>query len=177
MSAPQLFSLPFYISGQLLIFNGNVNGLENHKLWKIDFGDIRKLSGKMTFACMGEQQEHFLLCSCAVFEGYGWCLPNWRLCHWMRFVASLLNWVKPEWSAKNGATSSIIMKRSSFITSVYFREWFVFELASYIWKWTFWKPLMRDFKISPLSQNVSAYDIKTGITPEAMPSSFPNFFN
>lgn len=64
-----------------------------------------------------------------------------------------------------------------FITSVYFREWFVFELASYIWKWTFWKPLMRDFKISPLSQNVSAYDIKTGITPEAMPSSFPNFFN
>lgn len=46
MSALQLFSLPFSISGQLLIFNGNVNGLENHKLWKIGFGDIRKVWGK-----------------------------------------------------------------------------------------------------------------------------------
>lgn len=173
MSALQLFSLPFSISGQLLIFNGNVNGLENHKLWKIDFGDIRKLSGKMTFACVGEQQEHFH----AVLEGYGWCLLNWRLYYWVRFVASLLNWAKSEYSEENVATGSSVIKWSGFITSIYSRDWFVFELASYIWKWTFGKPPMRDFKISPLRQNVSAYDIKTGITPKAMPSSFPNFFN
>lgn len=111
MSALQLFSLPFSISGQLLIFNGNVNGLENHKLWKIDFGDIRKLSGKMTFACVGEQQEHFH----AVFEGYGWCLLNWRLYYWVRFVVSLLKWAKSEYSEENGATSSSLIKQSGFI--------------------------------------------------------------